>query len=127
VKRIIFGLAASALIANAGVALAWPFGGVSGTLIPPGQTFLLGGGKNGAFKINACNTGTVAVEVSRQTDQTSSPITTLKPGACVDQAFAFGEMATLRNTSNAIEASLKIKINRSLNSLSMRYRSGDGQ
>jgi len=122
-KRHSLGLVATCLLVMSGEVMDWPFAGVSGTLIPPGQTFLLGGGQDGAFKVNACNTGTVAVDILRQSKDVTSLITTLTPGNCVDQAFAFGEMAKLRNTSKSNQASLKIKINRALNSLGMRYQS----
>lgn len=121
-KSLIFGLGALSLLGASTQALAWPFGGVSGTLIPAGETFLLGGGQDGAFKINACNTGTVAVDISSQTRESTRFIASLRPDDCIDHAFAVGEMATLRNSSNSIQASLKIKINRDLNGLGMRYR-----
>ena len=109
------------IIGLAQPAFAWPFSGDSSTLIPPSQTFLLGGDQDSAFVVKGCNTGLVAVEVSSQTKQSSRFIVLLKPKACLEHRFEAGDMATFRNTSDSRQATLKIELNRDVRGLSMRY------
>jgi hypothetical protein len=94
--------------------------GTSYTLIPPGQTFLVGGEQRKPLAVDGVNTGTVAVEVLRGRDGTQTPVKTVAAGERFSAEFAAGETAMLRNTSSNQQARLTLQVG-NLMSLSMRY------
>ena len=90
--------------------------------IEPGQTFELGGGQPGGFAVKGRNSGTVAVVVLGELpDARAVERGTVAPGGSVDARFGPGEMALLRNTSDAKTARLKLVITGDTSSLGMTY------
>jgi hypothetical protein len=95
-------------------------GTTSGTLIEPGQSFLLGGGQQRAFSVKGRNTGPVPVEITVQREGTRVPVATVQPGEDVDADFRARDMVIFTNRS-VQRASLSVKLNRGPDELDMRY------
>jgi hypothetical protein len=112
----VLAVGALAVGANAGVIN-------SNLQIDPGKTFELGGGQDGGFTVTGRNTGPVAVVVLAKGKGAAAPVAKgrVEPGGNVDAAFGPGEMALLRNTSDAQMARLKLKISGDTASLGMTY------
>lgn len=114
------------VLAGLGLILAAPaLGGTinSNLAIEAGQTFELGGGQEGGFTVTGRNTGPVAVEVLGRAEGAATPVArgTVAPGGEVNARFASGEMALLRNTSDAREARLRLRISGDTAALGMSY------
>lgn len=114
------------VLAGFGLILAAPaLGGTikSNLAIEAGQTFELGGGQEGGFTVTGRNIGAVAVEVLGRAEGAATPEVrgTVAPGGEVNARFAAGEMALLRNTSEASEARLKLRISGDTAALGMSY------
>lgn len=115
-------IAAAALLLVGAVPPAQAGTITSGLRIEPGQTFELGGGQEGGFTVKGKNTGPVAVVVlSKAEGAAAVERGTVAPGGTVDATFGAGEMALLRNTSNARTATLKLRITGDTASLGMTY------
>jgi hypothetical protein len=113
-------LAVAAALALAGTAVS--AGVITSDLrIEAGQTFELGGGQPGGFRVIGRNTGPVAVIVLAKGAGAAVVKGRAEPGAAVDTAFGPGEMALLRNTSDTRNARLKLKISGDTSSLGMTY------
>ncbi len=95
-------------------------GTTSGTLIDPGQSFLLGGGQQRDFSVKGRNTGPVPVEITVQRQGTRVPVTTVQPGDAVDAVFRARDMVVFTNRSTS-RASLSVQLNRGPDELAMRY------
>jgi hypothetical protein len=100
-------------------------GTTSGTLIDPGQSFLLGGGQQREFSVQGRNTGPVPVEITVQREGTRVPVTTVEPGGSVDAVFRARDMVVFTNRSTS-RASLSVKLNRGPDELAMRYEAVAG-
>ncbi|MEM1446948.1 MAG: hypothetical protein AAGF84_12895 [Planctomycetota bacterium] len=82
----------------------------SGLSIPPGQTFLLGGGQPGEFIVQAYNEGDVAVEISADPEDNRFKASTAYPESMIEATFKPGQTALLTNTSDETTAKLKVTI-----------------
>jgi hypothetical protein len=70
--------------------------------VPTRETFVLGGGQNGSFKVKAKNKGNVAVSVAaRSATGTVTDLGTLAPGSTQSLNFPAGSAALIRNASTA--------------------------
>jgi len=88
--------------------------------IDPGETFVLGGKQEGAFRAQLMNVGEVAVEIAQRTASGDTLVlATLAPGQSVDQPFPAGSAALLINRSGRA-ASIQGVISGDTN-LGMRY------
>ena len=95
-------------------------GTTSGTLIDPGQSFLLGGEQQRPFSVKGRNDGSVPVDITVQREGTRIPVGTVQPGEDVDAEFRAKDMVVFTNRSNA-RARLSVKLNRGPDELAMRY------
>ncbi|MEM1055808.1 MAG: hypothetical protein AAGI52_09785 [Bacteroidota bacterium] len=94
--------------------------------IPPGETFVLGGGQDGAFSAELLNVGDVTVGVSEVTVTGDTlALSTLAPRETARVPFAAGSAALLIN-ANDREASVQGVIRGDTGSLGMRYVQADG-
>lgn len=93
----------------------------SNLLIEKGQSFLLGGSQPSAFRVRGTNSGPVAVQVLARSEGKDTAIATIKAGGTVDQSFAKGEIAVLRNTSRSQDARMKLRVTGYTSGLGMRY------
>ena len=88
--------------------------------IGPGEQFVLGGGQEGAFRVELLNTGPVPVVVAeRSASGVTVPRDTLAPGDAVRASFAAGSAALLINASDR-EAEVRGVV-RGDTDLGMRY------
>ncbi|MEM1098232.1 MAG: hypothetical protein AAGH92_05530 [Planctomycetota bacterium] len=95
----------------------------SGLSIPPGQTFLLGGGQPAGFIVQAYNHGGVAVELSADPNEPETVSATIFPESQNEATFAPGQTALLTNLSDDTTARLKVTITslKRGQTLGMRY------
>ena len=93
----------------------------SQTFIPPGQTFLLGGGQPGAFRVQGRNIGTVPVTIRSELNGAISFVATIAPGQSVDTQFQKGQMAQFENTSKKETARVSLRLTQDVSGLAMRY------
>lgn len=78
--------------------------------IPPGQTFLLGGGQPAGFIVQAYNDGGVPVSLTGDPATDDARETTIYPDNLSEAAFTPGQTALLTNESDDQTARLKVTI-----------------
>lgn len=116
------GLAAIAIAGAAAFAVSTSAAINSNLYIPKAETFVLGGKQPGAFTVTGRNRGKVAVEVLARADGEETYLAKIAPGERFKQGFAQGEGALLRNTSDAEQAYVKVRITGTTSNLGMSYR-----
>ena len=90
--------------------------------IKPQNIFVLGGGQEGSFTVEAENVGAAPVSIaSRAPDGKSTPMGVLDPGASQTVNFDQGMAAVLTNMSDAEEARVVVRVTGDTN-LGMRYQ-----
>ena len=94
----------------------------STTWVPPGQTFLLGGGTAGDYTVSGTNSGQTDVEILSEQDGTTTTVAQLKPGASISHTFTDGQLARFRNLSATDQAELTLVVKGQISSLGMRYQ-----
>ena len=94
----------------------------STTSIPPADTFELGGGQVGDFRVEGRNSGPVSVEVLAVTGDSTTSLGTFAPGAAIDHTFSNGQLAKFRNTSATEQAEVKVLITGNTGQLGMKYQ-----
>jgi hypothetical protein len=94
----------------------------STTWVPPGQTFLLGGGTVGDYTVSGTNSGQTDVEILSEQDGTTTTVARLKPGASISHTFTDGQLARFRNLSATDQAELTLVVKGQISSLGMRYQ-----
>ncbi|MEM8782987.1 MAG: hypothetical protein AAGE65_09055 [Planctomycetota bacterium] len=82
----------------------------SGLSIPPGETFVLGGGQPAGFIVQAFNHGDVPVELAVGPIPSPTDRGRIYPGSQSESAFEAGEVALLTNVSDRSTARLKVTI-----------------
>lgn len=95
--------------------------GHSELMVPPADTFLLGGDQDGAIAVSGTNRGEIPVEILSQRKEEETLIATVAPGGTFRHVFAAGETALIRNRSDSKTARLSVDFTGSPASLSMRY------
>lgn len=110
------GLLSVSLIAACGGALN------STTWVQPGDTFELGGGEVGAYRVTGTNTGQAAVEIVAQTSGGQKTVGVFQPGDAIDYTFQNGELAQFKNLSDTERAELKFVVRGQIDALGMKYQ-----
>ena len=125
-KPIAFATSAVVGLAALGLATGSLHAAINSNLtIKKGKTFLLGGSQPDAFRVRGTNTGPFAVAVFARKDSEDTAIATVTPGSAFDQSFAKGEIAVFRNTSNARDAVVKVRVTGYTRNLGMSYEGDD--
>jgi hypothetical protein len=88
--------------------------------VPPGGTFVLGGGDSGSFRVTATNVGRVAVTLGERRADGTEAYRALAPGARARVRFAAGSAALVVNCNSA-EARLDARIVGGGEGMGMRY------
>jgi hypothetical protein len=114
-----FALAAIALLGLTSVAAASLR---STTWIEAGQTFLLGGGQPGRFRVEATNSGGVPLTMLVQPEGgTAEVLAELDPGERATHVFRPGEMAQFRNDAERRRGEVRLVVS-DPDGLGMRYQ-----
>ncbi|MEM7576897.1 MAG: hypothetical protein AAF328_05410 [Planctomycetota bacterium] len=82
----------------------------SGLSIPPGQTFVLGGGQPAGFMVQVYNEGTVPVILTGEPVGAQAKTLTVDPKSQAEANFEPGQTALMTNTSGDQSAKLNVTI-----------------
>jgi hypothetical protein len=94
--------------------------------VAPGQQFVLGGGQEGGFTVDATNVGERPVNLElRRADGTSTALGTLEPGQQDTVSFPPGSAAVVVNQSADTVARVRVRITGTTD-LGMRYEETGG-
>lgn len=95
--------------------------GHSELMVPPSDTFLLGGDQGAAMLVSGKNVGQTGVIILSQSGTSESVIARVSPGGSFTHTYSVGETALIRNQSATETARLSVDFTGSPSNLSMSY------